>query len=76
MKEVNGTVRLWYELHNASNSGGLSGVPAIATSTDDGLTFSKPRLGLRAQVAMGRRVIECRPLSAHLAQSHLYVMRL
>eukprot|EP01048_Picozoa_sp_COSAG05_P015956 COSAG05_NODE_1991_length_3734_cov_3.674828_1_plen_606_part_00 len=49
VKEKNGTVRLWYELHNASTSGSSSGVPAIAISTDDGATFSKPQLGLRQQ---------------------------
>eukprot|EP01047_Picozoa_sp_COSAG01_P058919 COSAG01_NODE_7006_length_3395_cov_4.820388_1_plen_643_part_00 len=49
VKERNGTVRLWYELHNASGSSQASGVPAVALSTDDGLTFSKPQLQLRPQ---------------------------
>jgi hypothetical protein len=46
VKEPNGTVLLWYSLHNASNSGGTSGVTALAVSTDDGATFTKPLLGL------------------------------
>ena len=46
VKEPNGTVLLWYSLHNASNSGGTSGVTALAMSTDDGATFTKPLLGL------------------------------
>ena len=46
VKELNGTVRLWYSLHNSTNNGGSSGVTALAVSQNDGATFTKPVLGL------------------------------
>lgn len=50
VKEANSTVRLWYVLKNASTAGASRGaVAAVATSTDDGVSFSKPLLGLRLE---------------------------
>eukprot|EP01051_Picozoa_sp_SAG22_P030557 SAG22_NODE_11916_length_463_cov_1.568681_1_plen_144_part_10 len=43
VKERNGSVRLWYLLHNTTHDA----ITAVAVSHDDGASFSKPVLGLR-----------------------------